>query len=90
LWSRQPPLLRVLAMTGNNTQGSLMPHPNFRSLALLAILTLTCMPTWAGPPVLNSLPAYESPVSGDPDELLLLSGSGLSVTRWSSINMPCR
>ena len=33
---------------------------------------------WATPPALYSQPAYESPVRGDPDDLLLLSGSGLS------------
>ena len=34
--------------------------------------------TWATPPALYGQPAYESPVRGDPDDLLLLSGSGLS------------
>src|ERR1700733_1735279 len=33
---------------------------------------------WATPPALYGQPAYESPVRGDPDDLLLLSGSGLS------------
>ena len=55
-----------------------MRRSNFHTLALLAILTLTGVPTWANPPVLNSLPAYESPVQGDPDGLLLLSGNGLA------------
>jgi hypothetical protein len=32
----------------------------------------------AAAPVLYTQPAYESPVRGDPDDLLLLSGSGLS------------
>lgn len=35
-------------------------------------------PAWAGVPILYSAPAYESPVRGDPDDLLLISGSGLS------------
>jgi hypothetical protein len=41
-------------------------------------LLLLSAHAWATPPVLYSQPAYESPVRGDPDDLLLLSGSGLS------------
>jgi Domain of unknown function DUF11 len=46
------------------------------SIALLASFVTTA--AWATPPVLYTQPAYESAVRGDPDELLLLSGSGLS------------
>jgi hypothetical protein len=46
------------------------------SSALLAAAMATV--AWATPPVLYTQPAYESPVRGDADDLLLLSGSGLS------------
>src|SRR5262249_4186862 len=50
------------------------------SLSVLSALVATSLTTsvWAAPPVLYTQPAYESPVRGDPDDLLLLSGSGLS------------
>ena len=44
--------------------------------ALLA--AFLAAPVRATAPVLYTQPAYESPVRGDPDDLLLLSGSGLS------------
>jgi hypothetical protein len=46
------------------------------SIAPLACFVATT--AWATPPVLYTQPAYESAVRGDPDDLLLLSGSGLS------------
>ncbi|HWY26258.1 MAG TPA: hypothetical protein VNX47_15140, partial [Nevskia sp.] len=33
-------------------------------------------PSWSGPPRLYSLPAYQSPVRGEADDLLLLPGYG--------------
>jgi hypothetical protein len=35
---------------------------------------------WATPPTIYSQPAYESPVRGDPDDLLILGGSGFAAT----------
>ena len=55
-----------------------MRRSNFHTSVVFAVLAVASLPTWAGPPVLNNLPTYESPVHGDPDGLLLLSGSGLS------------
>jgi hypothetical protein len=52
---------------------------NVFHLAFIAlVLTLSIRPVWADPPVLYSAPAYESPVRGDPDDLLLISGIGLA------------
>jgi hypothetical protein len=45
---------------------------------IVLFLTFGALPAWAGVPILYSAPAYESPVRGDPDDLLLISGSGLS------------
>jgi hypothetical protein len=45
----------------------------------LCLLWFTSWPAWAAAPVLYSQPAYESPVRGDPDDLLLLAGDGLAV-----------
>lgn len=50
----------------------------FRSFLYVAIALAVAAPVWSVPPVLYSQPAYESPVRGDPDDLLLLSGIGLA------------
>jgi hypothetical protein len=44
------------------------------------LLTFGALPALGGIPILYSAPAYESPVRGGPDDLLLISGSGLSAT----------
>ena len=57
-----------------------MQRPTRASLsgACFLLLAFIAVPAWCAPPVLYSTSAYESPVRGDPDDLLLLSGSGLS------------
>jgi len=60
-----------------------MPHANGLVWSWLTLLTLAAAAApvplaWADPPILYSNPAYESPVRGDPDDLLLIAGSGLS------------
>jgi hypothetical protein len=49
----------------------------FAAFVALFVIDLAA-PVQAAAPVLYNQPAYESPVRGDPDDLLLLSGSGLS------------
>lgn len=46
--------------------------------ALLA--TMNALPCLAAPPTLYHQPFYESPIRGEPDDLLLLAGSGFSAT----------
>ena len=53
---------------------ALMPAIRHMSFSLLACVGT---PVWAAAPVLYSQPAYESPVRGDADDLLLLPGFGL-------------
>ena len=65
-------------MARRRKQGVFMRRANFHTLVLVVTFALTGVPTWANPLILNSLPAYESPVQGDPDGLLLLSGNGLA------------
>jgi hypothetical protein len=57
-----------------------MPRTNGVVLSFLITVAplISSAPAWADTPVLYSSPAYESPVRGDPDDLLLISGSGLS------------
>ena len=57
-----------------------MLRTNNGSFLVFVSLVLTfCVGTaWAVAPVLYSNSAYESPVRGDPDDLLLISGSGLA------------
>ena len=56
-----------------------MLHPKGLVLLFRTALVLTSgiTPAWAAP-ILYSSSAYESPVSGDPDDLLLIGGNGLS------------
>ena len=58
-----------------------MPRSNSVLLSrasLLLPLVFFAAPAWCTPPVLYSASVYESPVRGDPDDLLLLAGSGLA------------
>jgi hypothetical protein len=50
------------------------------NLALLASALLICGNAWATPPTIYSQAAYESPVRGDPDGLVLLPGYGFTAT----------
>lgn len=53
---------------------------SFATLGALAVAlcAVTDAPAWAAAPFLYSKPAYESPVRGDPGDLLLIPGYGLS------------
>src|SRR5262245_50572077 len=51
-----------------------------RIAAVVFALSFNSLPAWGAPPALYSQPAYESPVRGDPDDLLLLPGHGFSAT----------
>src|SRR5579862_1258611 len=60
-----------------------MPRSNsvsFSRATVLFLLAFFSAPAWCTPPVLYSASAYESPVRGDPDDLLLLSGSRLDAS----------
>ncbi len=46
----------------------------------LCLVLFASWPAWSAAPALYSQPAYESPVRGDPDDLLLLAGFGLSAS----------
>ena len=52
--------------------------PTVFKVCCLWVLWFPSCATWAAAPVLYSQPAYESPVRGDPDDLLLLAGYGLA------------
>ena len=52
----------------------------FLYAVLASILVSGVAAAQAAPPVLYSSPAYESPVRGDPGDLLLIAGSGFAVT----------
>ena len=46
--------------------------------SILCLAVFASWPVWGAAPVLFSQPAYESPVRGEPDDLLLLPGHGLA------------
>jgi hypothetical protein len=54
--------------------------PFIVTFALLLLGAAARVPALAQPPSLYTQPAYESPVRGDPDDLLLISGNGLAAT----------
>ena len=56
------------------------PRPWLRVLAILMWVSLFCAQANATPPILLSQPEYESPVRADPDDLLLLAGTGFSAS----------
>lgn len=63
--------MTATARTGKKTTWMILP-----ALLLLA----GCPPLSAAPPVIFSQPAYQSPVRGDPGDLLILPGDGFSAT----------
>jgi hypothetical protein len=52
----------------------------FPLASYILLLAGFAAPAWCAPPVLYSAAQYESPVRGDPDDLLLIAGSGLAGT----------
>jgi hypothetical protein len=60
-----------------------MTRPNgvfFPIASFILLLAGSAAPAWCAPPVLYSASQYESPVRGDPDDLLLIAGNGLAAT----------
>jgi hypothetical protein len=53
-------------------------HRQLAGLVYVAVLSLLGTAGWAAAPLLYRQPAYESPIHGDPDDLLLIAGFGFA------------